>query len=57
MKKLFLPSCFLFALCFSALAQNPGFLNNLSSYIEKTSVFELNQEEGRAYYIPEKTFR
>lgn len=36
------------------LAQKPGFLNNLSHYIENTSVFELNQEEARAYFIPQK---
>ncbi|MDH6306926.1 beta-galactosidase [Parabacteroides sp. PF5-5] len=35
-------------------AQQPNFFNNLYDYIENTSVFELNQEEGRAYFIPEK---
>ena len=54
MKKLFISSCILFAMFFSVSAQKTGFLNNLSGYIENTSVFELNQEEGRAYYIPEK---
>ncbi|MDR3261279.1 MAG: DUF4981 domain-containing protein [Tannerella sp.] len=35
-------------------AQEHHFLENLSDYIENTSVFELNQEEGRACFIPEK---
>lgn len=35
-------------------AQEHHFLENLSDYIENTSVFEQNQEEGRAYFIPEK---
>ena len=56
MKQLF------FSLCFSVLfgsisvfAQSQGnFLDNIYSYIENTDVFELNQEEGRAYYIPER---
>ena len=56
MKRLF------FLLCLSVLfgsipvfAQNQGnFLDNIYSYIENTNVFELNQEEGRAYYIPER---
>ncbi|MCR8667876.1 DUF4981 domain-containing protein [Aestuariibaculum sp. M13] len=36
------------------LAQEGGFLNNLSSYIENTNVFEKGQEEARAFNIPEK---
>ncbi|SHE71499.1 beta-galactosidase small subunit-related protein [Dysgonomonas macrotermitis] len=41
---------------FSAVthAQQINYLDNIYEYIENTSVFELNQEEGRAYYIPEK---
>ncbi|MDR1402650.1 MAG: DUF4981 domain-containing protein [Tannerellaceae bacterium] len=36
-------------------AQQLSFLNkSIYDYIENTSVFEVNQEEGRAYYIPEK---
>ncbi|MEI6137991.1 MAG: glycoside hydrolase family 2 TIM barrel-domain containing protein [Mariniphaga sp.] len=54
MRNPFISSCLLLALCFSVSAQKKGFLNNLPQYIENTSVFELNQEEGRAYYIPEK---
>lgn len=36
-----------------AFSQQRDFLKNLSGYIENTSVFELGQEEGRSYYIPE----
>ena len=54
MQKIFLSCCFLFFLYHTVSAQKTGFLNNLPGYIENTSVFELNQEEGRAYYIPEK---
>jgi len=36
------------------LAQKVNYLENLSEFIENTAVFELNQEEGRTYYIPEK---
>jgi len=35
-------------------AQEQNFLNNISNYIENTSVFELGQEEGRAFYIPQQ---
>ena len=37
------------------LAQPSKFLDNIYYYIENTSIFELNQEEGRAYYLPEKS--
>jgi len=36
------------------LAQDGGFLNNLSHYIENTGVFEQGQEEARAFHIPDK---
>lgn len=36
-----------------ASSQQSNFLKNLSGFIENTSVFELGQEEGRAYFIPE----
>jgi len=39
--------------CLSS-AQQVNYLDNIFDFIENTSVFELNQEEGRAYYIPEK---
>lgn len=35
-------------------AQQVNYLKNLYKFIEDASVFELNQEEGRAYHIPEK---
>lgn len=44
-------SCCL-VLSFSLFAQNKGYWNHLYDYIENTEVFEENQEEGRAYYIP-----
>jgi len=37
------------------LVQQEKFLDNIYNYIENTSVFELNQEEGRAYFLPAKT--
>ena len=37
-----------------AKAENKfDFMHHLYDYIENTEVFELNQEEGRAYYIPQ----
>ena len=39
----------------SVSAQNKPFLEDLSYYVENLEVFELNQEEGRAYNIPEKS--
>lgn len=35
-------------------AQDVHYLENLYDFIENTAVFELNQEEGRAYFIPER---
>ena len=35
-------------------SQQQNFLSHLSDYIENTSVYELNQDEGRTYYIPDK---
>ncbi len=35
-------------------AQDVQYLENLYDFIENTAVFELNQEEGRAAFIPEK---
>ena len=35
-------------------AQRVNYLDNIYSFIENTAVFETNQEEGRAYFIPEK---
>ena len=36
-------------------AQPSKFLDDIYYYIENTSVFEQNQEEGRAYYLPDKS--
>ncbi len=36
-------------------AQPAKFLDNIYYYIENTSVYELNQEEGRTYYLPKKS--
>lgn len=40
-------------ICVPNHAQNPAFLDNISHYIENPAVFELGQEEGRAWYLPE----
>lgn len=50
--KLFLFFTFISGL---AICQPAKFLNDIYYYIENTSVFELNQEEGRAYFMPQKT--
>ena len=34
-------------------AQDKPFMEDLSYYVENLSVYELNQEEGRAFHIPE----
>lgn len=39
--------------CITASAQQRDFMNHLYDYIENTDVFEVGQEEGRAYFIPE----
>ena len=44
-------------LCLLALALPVGaqsYLERLSDYIENTSVFEENQEPGRAFHLPEQ---
>jgi beta-galactosidase len=45
---------YLLATCFAATAQESPFGHPLSYYIENPAVFEENQEEGRAYYLPAK---
>jgi beta-galactosidase len=35
-------------------AQKVNYLENIYNFIENRSVFELNQEEGRAFFIPDK---
>lgn len=52
-KSVIVGCCLLAASCFLS-AQQKKYLDHLSDYIENTSVFEWNQEEGRAYHIPEK---
>lgn len=37
----------------SAQAQQRDFMNHLYDYLENLDVFEVGQEEGRAYFIPE----
>lgn len=40
----------------SLSSQEPcDYLEHLSDFIENTSVYELNQEEGRSYFIPEQS--
>ena len=49
----------LLLLCFALpgilFAQPAKFLDDIYYYIENTSVFEQNQEEGRTYYLPDKS--
>lgn len=52
MKKSILLGCCLWAASFPSFSQSEGYLEHLSEYIENTAVFEQNQEEGRAYFIP-----
>ena len=42
----------LFAAC--SLQMNAQYLEHIYDYIENTSVFEENQEEGHAYYLAEQ---
>ncbi|HKJ79456.1 MAG TPA: glycoside hydrolase family 2 TIM barrel-domain containing protein, partial [Prolixibacteraceae bacterium] len=48
---------FLLSLAISNLltAQPAKFLDDIYFYIEHTSVFEVNQEEGRSFFLPEKS--
>jgi beta-galactosidase len=53
-KKIFILILFILNGCLTCgYAQNP-FLDSLYYYIENTAVFEENQEEGHAFFIPEK---
>ena len=47
--------CFFFVLSVILLAQNKPFLSDLYSYLENTSLFELNQEEGHTPSVPYNT--
>ena len=53
MKNIMTALCLLLAVSLSA--QDKPFLEDLSYYVENLDVFELNQEDGRAYHIPEKS--
>lgn len=53
-RKLFL-QFFSVALCMQSYAQNKPFLDDLPWYIDNLSVYEKGQEEGRAWYMPEKS--
>lgn len=53
MKKKSLLFFFLF-LCVTLCAQHKPFLEDLSYYIENPTVFEIGQEEARAYHIPKE---
>lgn len=50
---------FIFVLCLLAAtavsAQDKPFMEDISYYIENLDVFELNQEEGRVFHVPEKS--
>ena len=53
-KRFFMTGLYLCSVFSILSAQTVSYLDNLSNFIENTSVFELNQEEGRAYFIPKK---
>lgn len=53
MKKLILVILGIFILT-NVFSQTHNFLNHLSDYIENTDIYEIGQEEGRAYSIPEQ---
>lgn len=53
MKNIMTALCLLLAVSLSA--QDKPFLEDISYYVENLDVFELNQEDGRAYHIPEKS--
>lgn len=52
MKKLFPIIAFCFFVVCTSFAQEKPFLSDIYSYLENTSVFELNQEEGHVPLIP-----
>ncbi len=52
MKKLFTLIAFCLFAVFTSFAQKKPFLSDIYSYLENTSVFELNQEEGHVPIIP-----
>jgi beta-galactosidase len=52
MKKLFTLITLCFFAVFTSIAQKKPFLSDIYSYLENTSVFELNQEEGHTPLVP-----
>ena len=54
MKKTVILSLFLYWQTITLYAQRVNYLDNIYDFIENTFVFELNQEEGRSFFIPEK---
>ena len=54
MKRLILTTLFICGLCTSASAQY-DFIHHIYDYIGNTAMYSLNQEEGRSYFIPEKS--
>ena len=52
MKKLFIIILFCLFIAFTSFAQQKPFLSDIYSYLENTSVFELNQEEGHVPLVP-----
>ncbi|MCC8133787.1 MAG: DUF4981 domain-containing protein [Tannerellaceae bacterium] len=53
-KQPFIMVAFLWVVSFAGTGQQVNYLENLYDFIENTEVFELNQEEGRAWFLPEK---
>ena len=53
MKNIMTALCMLLAVSLSA--QDKPFMEDLSYYVENLEVFELNQEDGRAHHVPEKS--
>lgn len=53
MKKKIMTSVFFCFMMCNLYSQEVDYMNNIYNFIENPAVFELNQEEGRAYFIPE----
>ena len=54
MKKISISAFLICAQLSGLYAQKVNYLENIYDFIENPAVFELNQEEGSAYFIPEK---
>ncbi|MDR0893721.1 MAG: DUF4981 domain-containing protein [Prevotellaceae bacterium] len=54
MKKSIITGVFVCGAVGFAAAQQVNYMDHLYDFVENTAVFELNQEEGRSYYIPKK---